>query len=326
MYKLSSEIYINRQLFSSVNDVKVNRSVNTLGATAVIKVPVTAVLKQKDQPDIITETAQAVRVMDEVVIRLGYGDALNEEFRGYVKQLNYKTPLEIECEDAFYLTRQRSVTLSGNTTLAECLQKCGLTIRHAVDLKLKNFAVDDKPVSWVLGKLKKDYGLNVFFDSSGQIIAGRAFDIVSQEVIYKLRYNVIKDDDLKYHRMSDVPLKVKAICYQKDGNKIEAEIGANGGVTKTLYFYDVEKLAELKVLAEQELKRYSRDGYEGKIDTFLLPYAEPCMLANLSDPTYPERDGTYYIESVETTYGLNGGRRKVSLGIKRKTPTPAAGR
>lgn len=316
MYRLCSDITIAGIQFKGVNSVLVKRSIHTPCATAVIRVPVTAVLKQKDETQTAIETAKAVKVGDTISIRLGYNDMMNDEFKGYVKQLNYKSPLEIECEDEYFQTRQKLVTLSGTMTLKECLQKCNLNVLHAVNLRLRNFIVDNKPVSWVLEKLKTDYGLSVFFDMSGRIIAGRSFDTVSSEVKYKLRYNTTKDDDLKYQLATDTKMKVKAICFKNNGEKVEAETGTDGGAVKTLHFYDVEDMAELKTLAENELKKYSRDGYQGKIETFLQPYAEPCMIASLTDETYGERDGRYYIESVETSYGTSGARRNVSLGIK----------
>lgn len=316
MYTLCSEIQVAGMRFSSVNEVKINRSIHTPGATAVIKVPVTAVLRQKDETATAIETAQAVKVGDVVTIRLGYNGTYNDEFRGYVRRLNYRTPLEIECEDAFFLARQKSVTLSGTMTLSGCLSRCGLGVLHATALTLKNFVADNRPVSWVLGKLKTDYGLSIFFDMQGRVVAGRAFDVVSSRVNYTLRENVINDNDLRYQLASDVKLKVKAVCFKKDGTKVEAEIGAEGGIQRTLHFYDVESLPELKSLAEAELKRYSRDGYEGKIETFLFPYAEPCQVAAISDRVYPERDGNYYIESTETTFGTGGARRLVTVGMK----------
>lgn len=315
MYTLCSKIKIGNQSFTSVNEVSVTRSVHNPCAKAKIKVPVSAVLKQKDSSKTVVETAKTVKVGDVVEIELGYNEVYNLEFRGYVCQINRTTPLEIECEDAYYLAKEKMVSFSGKTSLKECLQKCELEIHHAIGLNLRNFIVDNKSVSWVLNKLKTDYGLNVFFDMSGRIIAGRAFDLVSKNVKYELRKNVINDDSLKFQRASDVKLKIKSICFMKDGSKVEAEIGSAGGAEKTLYFYDVESQGELKSLAEQELKKYSRDGYQGEIETFLFPYAEPCMVAHLVDPVYSERDGNYYVEAVETTFGTSGARRKVSIGI-----------
>lgn len=316
MYRLCSEIKIGNVLFNSVNDVQIKRSINTLGATATIKVPVTAVVKQKDETQTTIETAQAIQPGTPVSIRLGYNDTRNDEFKGYVRQLNYKTPLEIECEDEFYTCRNKMVTLSGTLSLEQCLQKCGLSVRHATNLTLRNFAIDNKPVAKVLEKLKTDYKLCVFFDLQGQVVAGRATDIAGEEVKYELRYNIIKDDELKYNLNPEAKLKIKAICSKKDGTEVQAEAGNDGGLVKTLRFYDVESEAELKILAENELKRNSPDGYKGKITTFLLPFAEPCMLANVTDKIYSERNGRYYIESVETSYGTSGARRHVSLGIK----------
>lgn len=317
MFVLASKIKIGGYTFEQVNEVRITRSTTAIGARAVIKVPVTAVIKAKDgSTSQRTETAKSIKPGDPVEIQLGYGKELNTEFKGYVRRLNLKTPLEIECEDELYRTRTANVTLSGaSTTLKDVLGACGLTVGQTTALTLKNFVADNQPVSSVLEKLTTDYGLNVFFDMEGKVYAIRAYDLVSQTVKYELRRNVIKDDDLKFLKASDVKLKIKTVCYRKDGNKVEAAIGEDGGAERTLYFYDVESDGELKSLAEAELKKYSRDGYEGTIETFLLPYAEPCMVAELTDPVYPDRNGRYHITAVETTFGMGGARRKVSIGI-----------
>lgn len=317
MFVLVSEIKIGGYTFDRVNSVQISRSTNAIGARAVVKVPVTAVIRAKDNSvSQRTETAKAIKVGDTVEIRLGYGREMNLEFRGYVRRINLKTPLEIECEDEFYQCRTRQVTVSGkSSTLGDVLKACGLTVGQAAALTLKNFVADNLPASSVLEKLRTDYGLNIFFDMDGKVYAIRAFDLVSDTVRYELRRNVIKDDDLKFLKASDVKCKIKAVCHMADGGKVETAIGEDGGMERTLYFYDVESASELKTLAEAELKKYSRDGYEGTIETFLLPYAEPCMVAELADPVYSERDGRYHITAVETTFGLSGARRKVSIGI-----------
>lgn len=319
MFILCSEIRIGNVSFKSVHDVRIKRSIYSLAATAVVKVPVTAVLKHTGEAPAYIETAQAVKVGDRVEIRLGYDGNLSTEFAGYVKRLNYKVPLEIECEDEYYATRRVNCVFSGKeTTLKQCLNTIlpDLNIAYCVDLTLKNFVVNNKPGSWVLGFLKKEYGLAVFFDIDGNLCAGKAHEVQGETVKYRLRYNVIKDDELKYQLAEDVRLKVKAVCYYKDGTKIEGEIGEEGGETKTLYYYDVKDAGELKALAREELERYRFDGYRGRIETFLAPYALPGMVAQLDDPVYRERGGNYYIESTEVTFGTGGARRKIEIGIK----------
>ena len=156
--------------------------------------------------------------------------------------------------------------------------------------------------------MQTKYGLAVWFDLEGRVYACEPYKVVGDAVKYRLRYNVVKDDDLKYQRAEDVKLKIKAVCIYKDGTPVEAEIGPKDGTEKKLYFYDVKDQQELAALAAAELKRYSYDGYAGRITAFLQPYAAPCMVA--------ERDGRYYIEGVETTYGTGGARRTVEIGIK----------
>ncbi len=303
-----SNIIIAGMSFGGVHDVHIERSIFKIAATATIKVPVTAVLRRSGVPPTRVETAQEINVGDPVSIALGYDGKLYTEFVGYVKVKNLKTPLEIECEDAFYLTRSVSITNTGKTTLADLLAKTGAQVAYA------DFAVDNKPASWVLGKLKTDYGLAIWFDMQGRLYASEPYKIQGGTVKYRLRENTINEDDLKFHRADDVKLKIKAVCYMRDGKKVEATIGS--GAEKTLYFYDVESEAELAALAKAELERYSYDGYSGKITTFLQPFAEPGMIGSVADETYPERNGNYYIESTEVEYGTGGGRRMVELGLK----------
>lgn len=316
MFTLSSDIQIGGKTFAGVHEVVIKRSIYTLGGTATVKVPVTAVLKQMGQSGTRVETAKEIKVGQEVIIKLGYNGACEMEFRGWVKQLNLCTPLEIICEDAFYQARKKSVTISGKTTLADVLQKCGLSVGYAATLTLESFPVPNKPIAWVLAKLKKDYGLSVYFDFDGKIYVCEPFKVISESVKYKLRSNTIKDNDLKYQRAEDVKLKIKAVCVYRDGTQVEATIGADDGTEKKLYFYDVADQKELAALAAAELQRYSYDGFSGKIETFLQPYAAPCMVAEIEDSVYNERSGRYYIESVETKFGLSGARRTVEIGLK----------
>lgn len=323
MYRLTSEVKIGGNLFSGINEVTIKRSVYSLGATAKIKVPKTAVLISEKEPETKTkvETSQEVKVGDLVEIKLGYNGENNLEFKGYVTKINITKPIEIECEDEFFKFRQKKVELSGTTTLKDLLTKCGLDVKEAETLTLKNFSIKNQPrpsVSQVLSTLQKDYGLNIFFDFEAKLYAVRSLKMVSDKdpVKYEFLRNVIKDDGLKYLTADDVKIQIKAICIKKDGTKIEGTAGSSEGTSKTLYFYDVTDVKELATLAEIELQRYSYDGYDGAIDTFLEPYIEPTMVAAIKDPQYGERDGNYYVESVETTFGRSGARRKIDIGVK----------
>lgn len=316
MFALTCNVKIGNKQLTAVNAVAIKRSVYTLGDTAVIKLPVTAVLRQQGQPAVSVETAREIKIGERVIIELGYDNRLQCEFVGYVKRINLRTPIEIECEDELYACRARNVRSSGTVTLEALLGKCSLVVGYAETLTLKNFAVPDKPVSSVLGKLSTDYGLSVFFDFEGRVYVCRPERVVGDTVNYKCRRNVLSDDDLQYCSREDMSIEIKAICITKDGTKIEAKKGVAGGVSQTRYFYDVESMQELAMLADQEIAREKSDSYVGSITTFLEPYAAPTMIANIVDPLYRERSGEYYIESVETTFGVSGARRKLEIGAK----------
>lgn len=320
MFSLCSEITINGQHFGGVNNVTIKRSVYDLAATATIKVPVTAVLK-KTAPDgsvteTETETAKAIQPGHDVLIRLGYNGSFNTEFKGKVKQLNLKAPLEIVCEDMFYDCRSRTVSLSGKTTLTEILQKCGLEVAEAATLTLDSFQQPEKTVANILTTLKESYGLVIYFDLDGKVHATKPLQQKGETVKYQLRHNVIKDSDLKYQKAGDVKLKVIATYTNRDGKEVKATCGEDGGAVKNLQFNDIKEEKELQELAKAEYKRHVYDGYDGKIQTFLFPYAAPTMLAQITDPNYSERDGVYYIESVEVSYGTSGARRTIEIGAK----------
>jgi len=315
MKTLCSRITIGGVSFRGVHEVIVKRSIFEPGAMATVKVPVTAVLRRSGTPPTRIETAQVINVGDAVTIELGYDGKLRTEFVGYVKLKNLKTPLEIECEDAFFKTRSVRVTCSGLNTLGGVLAMTGAPVAYAAPLTLSDFAVDNRPASWVLGRLKTDYGLAIWFDMAGRLYASEPYKVRGGAVKYSLRHNTIDEDELKFHRADDVKMTVKAICFLRDGTKLEATLGTGGG-EKRLYFYDVESVGQLAALASAELKRHTYDGYSGKITAFLEPFAAPGMVASVVDEDYQERSGDYYVESTEVEFGTGGARRTVELGLR----------
>lgn len=56
------------------------------------------------------------------------------------------------------------------------------------------------------------------------------------------------------------------------------------------------------------------EAQESELTAFLLPYAEPCMVAEITDGAYQDRNGKFLIEAVRTTFGRHGARRRISLG------------
>lgn len=318
MFTLCSEITIGGKSMGGVHDVTVKRSIYTPGATAVLQVPATAVLKQQGEPPANVETARQIKPGDPVEIRLGYDGLFNVEFRGYVRHIVMQTPLRIECEDELYATRSRTVKLpGGTTTLRDLLKLCGLNVGYAEELSLKNFNVGGKSrttVARVIEALGAAYGLNLFFDLDGKFHACWQGNYRTKTVRYELRRNVIDDSSLRYPDPTDRKIQVKVVSFQKDGTKKEVTEGEEGGNTVTRHFYGISDMKMLQAIAKSELLR--QNSCEGSITTFLVPFAEPGMLATIDDPVYKEKGGDYGIESVETTFSRSGARHKIELGPK----------
>ena len=325
-FETGVNIRIGKYSFDRCNEVVIERSAAIIQDTARIKIPLSA--RVKTEGDLMTsvETANIFCTGDHVEIRLKYnGYYEGIEFTGYVKRINPGQPLEIECEDAVWKLRRKnlkksweSVTLEG--VLQEIVRGTGITLAANIPtITLKPFGLNDVDGAFALQKLADEYGLRIYLKNSGKLWCGLAFTENEGTVKYNINgdnCNVVEANDLKWHSKDDMKIKVKAINIKKDNSRTEVEVGDSDGALRTLNFYNISNQAELEKLAKQKLDEMKFDGYEGKITTMLLPWASPGMTAQLTDSMFAERGGSYYVESVKTTYGTGGARREVELGIK----------
>ncbi len=311
--------------FTRINEVEIEKSSEVLEDTAVIKIPASARLLQGKTVKAV-RTAQYFKLGDKVSITLGYKNVFSKvEFTGYVKRINPSQPCEIECEDATWLLRRKTVNKSWqSTTLKEILQEIvkGTGIGLSADvpsITFSPFYIQNADAAFALQKLKDEYGLAVYLQEDGKLYAGLAYSQNTGAVKYALngtRVNVIDANNLKWHTKDDVKIKVKAVSIKKDNTRTEVEFGDKDGALRTIHLYNVKSKTELEKLAKQELERVKFDGYQGDIATFLIPEVVPGMQAEIEDVHFPERSGNYYVESVKTTFGTGGVRRTVKLGIQ----------
>jgi hypothetical protein len=325
MFVVGCKISIGDFTFTRCNELVIEKSHNIVSDSAKIVVPTTAVLQSNDSKTAI-ETAKAMKTGMPVKIILAYkGIYEGEEFNGFVKRINYKTPLEIECEDAIYLLRKKTInkawkSVTLKAVLNEIVSGTQIQVAENIhEMTLAPFSIKNKDGAWAIQELKDTYNLSVYMNSEGKLYAGLAYTDNTGEVKYNLsgeETNVINADDLKFRDKYDVKLKVKAIGIKGDNSRIEVSVGDDGGGSRTLFFYNVATKEELTQLAKQKLDKLKYDGYEGKLTTFLIPFAAPGMKATINDERYPERAGSYYVESTKTTWGVNGSKREVEISIK----------
>lgn len=317
-FVLDCNITIGKYRFDGVSEVQIVNSRKQLGNTASIKLP------NRWSGKFLCNVIQGG---DEVSIKLGYNGELREEFVGYVKDVAFNTPVEINCEDEFYKLRRIKPTAKSfpSTTLKELLSYLvpNITLIDIPDLTMPNMQVyGDKSVMFALQQLRDSYGLEIYFKDK-KLYAGvplsEKSSVASEVVNYDLERNVI-DPKLNFRRKEDIRIKIKAISITSDNKVItpKKDIGDDdASTTLTLHFYGITNVAELERQAEEKLKVMKYDGFEGSLTTFGLPYVEPGMIAKITDKRFDgAREGKYFCDAVTTSFGISGFRREVKIGRK----------
>lgn len=317
---LICNIEIGAYRFRQVNDVEIRKSWRELSGKATICLPMKNNLQQLIKPS------------DPVKITLGYLNVYEGvEFEGYVSRVSPGFPLTIECEDNSYLLKKTNLSKSWqNTTLNEIVKfiidsvkgkfpNSNISANTSIpSVNFTSFRLANVSAANALTKLKEEYGLASFFQGS-ILFVGLANQVnVGKKVKHSFAYNIIgQESDLVFRSPDEVSIKVKIYGITKTNQKIETDetIGDADGEQRTIYVYNVIDKDQLKKQAVEQLNRMKFDGYDGSFSTFLVPYAEPLMVTDLQDPNFGDsRNGNFIIDSVVTTFGERGARRRIEPG------------
>ncbi|MCO5229596.1 MAG: hypothetical protein M9958_00430 [Chitinophagales bacterium] len=324
-FVLNSLIQIGNFRFKGVHNLKIEKSIHEYADRAVIALPTSSVIKHKNITTESVQTAHRFKVGDKVNILLGYNGKKKEEFVGFIKQINPTTPCEIECEGYSWILRnKKNITTSWkNTTLIEVLKEVvkGTEIKLHKDIpnvSLRNIVINNASGTQVIEYIKGLFKgtLTAYFIDDTLYMGLTYIDLAIKTVKYRLRWNTIDGDSLKFKRADDVQVQIELNFKKSDGSQITTKTGTPGGIVRTDTITAVSDEKTLKEIAEAKLKQEAFDGYEGSFDTKLIPFVQHGWRAELEDRLFPERSGNYFIESVTTTFGENGGTRTIELGIK----------
>lgn len=350
MFTLNSNIVIsgtNYKYSMFPHEVKVNKSIYEYVNRAVIKLPISArIINEKGYETATVETAKQFNAGDKVVIQLGYNGSLNIEFTGFVRRINFTSPVEVECEGYSYQLRMKTYTKSFiNVQLIDILKYLIVGTDIILDeanipaFKIDKLVFNGANGCQVLEEIKKvSHNVVQIFFSGNKLWAGLIYlDATgalknypsNQTVKYQLGWNVIKDNNLK-QRQSNGDMVTVFEGIKKDGtkqteivngrvHKVNAKViqsSGGQGLTKKFRTTAITDAASLNSLSMAAQYKFNYDGYEGKITGFLQPFCDIAWRAQIIDKRYPERIGTYNVESVEVTYGMHGARRIVGIGIK----------
>lgn len=326
MFVLNSDITIGAKQFNGVNAVKIKESVLEYANSCIIQLPASSVLRINGQRQTASvQTARQFSVGQKVTVNLGYNSELKQEFVGFVKRINLATPVSIECEGySWQLRNKKNIKKSWErTTLKEVLQY----LVQGTDIKLHPLIPDMPLVKLVINnasgtqvieylvELLKGTLTACFIDDV--LFMGLTYqDLAKTTVKYRAGWNVIKNDNLKVHKADDADINVKIIVKQSDGTEKTYPAGKGGSVIRQETITATKDSTWLTQIAETKLKQEKYDGYEGNIETFLIPYCRAGYRAEYTDQVYPEKNMNCFVTGVETSFGMSGARRVVQFGIK----------
>jgi len=320
MYTLSSNITISDPTGSNllqnlpVIDVKIKKSRKTLTNTATITLPRNIkVLGSGQQVNINTIIQRGAKV----IIQLGYDGALVTRFTGFVSSVSAEIPVIIECQDTMWTLKQNSITKSWpkGINVQKVVSDIYTDKQQVASLELGGLVAVKQSTAQILDTLKKN-ALQCYFDPTGTLIVNFADFIVhhNNQIEYNL-YTNVAENKLQYKLTTDSLVQVQGISNLDNGQKIQINAGDADGEVHTLNYYNLGKDA-LQTIVNSEINQLKFNGYRGTFTGFGLPVIEPGDVAVITDPVYPEHNGSYLVQSVDISFGTGGYRHEISPEMK----------
>lgn len=315
MFRLCAKIEIKGDRawsFDFVNAVEITRDTEKLTTEAKITMP----KKVKwDKADKIP-----VKRGDSVKISLGYDDNLQTAFVGYVRDVGFKTPIVITCEDEMFKLKQMPTKKKAyrSVSLETLLKDQGISYRLNImgEQALGAYRVTADTVAALLGKLSEQ-GIRSFFryeDDTPVLYCGVLFERDTRPAqVFKTGLNIISDQSLQQQKAENMRLRVKAVSLMPDNKKIKVEVGDADGEHRTLHTYNKTE-SELKAWAEQEIKRLKRDGLTGSFTTFGHTLVD-CLDA-IGIVIDGVKSGVYQVKKNVVKYGDSGYRQEITIGLR----------
>lgn len=315
MYRLTAKITIEgerRWQLEEVTAVEITRDTEKLTDECRITLP--KKVKWDGESDI------PVRRGDMVSVSLGYDGELQAAFSGYVRDVGFKTPIVLVCEDEMFKLKQQPAQKKAyrNVDLETLLkdQGIGCEIRVFGEQRLGQYRVTADTVASLLGKLQQQ-GIRSFFrteDGQPVLYCGVLFEReTSPSQVFATGLNIIDDQSLEQQQADTMRLRVKAVSLMPDNKKVKVEVGDADGELRVLHTYNKTE-SELKAWAEQEVKRLKRDGLTGSFKTFGYRLVDKLDVIGMKIDG--EKKGCYQVKKNVIKYDTGGFRQEITLGYR----------
>ena len=316
MYRLTAKITIEgerRWQLEEVTAVEITRDTETLTDECKITLP------KKVKWDGAAEIP--VRRGDRVSVELGYDGELQAAFTGYVREVGFKTPIVLTCEDEMFKLKQQPAQKKAyrNVDIETLLKDQGISheIRVLGEQRLGQYRVTADTVASLLGKLQQQ-GIRSFFRmEEGQpvLYCGVLFEReTTPSQVFATGVNIIDDQNLEQQKAEVMRLRVKAVSLMPDNKKkVKVEVGDADGELRVLHTYNKTE-GELRAWAEQEMKRLKRDGLTGSFKTFGYRLVDKLDVIGIKIDG--EKKGCYQVKKNVIKYDTGGFRQEITLGYR----------
>ena len=315
MYRLTAKIEIaggRTWILDKVTEVEITLDTEQLTDTCKITLP------KRIKWDGVADTP--VCRGDAVKVWLGYDDDLQLAFTGYIRDVGFKTPVVLTCEDEMFKLKQQATVKKAykSVSIETLLKDQGISYKLNVmgEQSLGQYRVTADTVASLLGHLHEN-GIRSFFryeNGEPVLYCGVLFEREeSRTQVFATGVNIISDQSLEQQQAENIRLRVKAISLMPNNKKIKVEVGDADGEHRTLHTYNKTE-SELKAWAEQEIKRLKRDGLKGCFTTFGAKLVD--KLTAIGIKIDGEKKGVYQVKKNVIKYGTSGFRQEITLGAR----------
>lgn len=313
MYRLTAKIEIigaKSWRLDKVTEVEITRDTERLTDECRLTLP------KRIKWDGVTEIP--VQRGDGVRVWLGYDDDLQLAFVGYVRDVGFKAPVVITCEDEMFRLKQMPAQKKAyrSVDIETLLRDQGIPYELKVmgEQHLGQYRVTADTVAALLGHLQEN-GIRSFFryeDGAPVLYCGVLFERDSRLTqVFATGVNIISDQSLEQQKAENMRLRIKAVSLMPDNKKIKVEVGDADGEHRTLHTYNKTE-SELRAWAVQEMERLKRDGLTGSLTTFGYSLAD--KLDAVGVKIDGEKMGVYQVRKNVIKYGTGGFRQEITLG------------
>lgn len=322
MFVMTADIEFEGFEKTKPSSLKWNLNIDNISDTAVIVIP--AMCRVIDKENVYNNIPVGQRITEgtKVEIYAGYDGENDLQFKGFVKRLNFKVPMEIECEGYSYQLRRKIINKSfGKTTVKEVLNY----LLEGTDITLSDKCPDKIVFEaqtfrnytglQLLEYLKEKYLLTVFFEFDKLYVGWRA-TYNAGKVKLRLNWNVVKDDQLLFSTYTGSTVHIEAITRQKTGATKKKKAGnvLKPGDVKQVKTFSTNE-TDMELAANDLQLQENKKGFTGGLLSFLKPFIRPGMTVEIIDKKYQERNGSYFIDSVDGSFNTSGGRQNVKIGF-----------